>query len=73
MEDRNQEWQELTSEVKRLQEQVNQGQKTIKNLEMKLKNARHMLDVEKERRITAENEKGDLVRGVEDLGSVIRT
>lgn len=50
----------LEAEVKRLQEQTVKYQREIKNLEMKLKNARHMLDVEKSRRISAENEKNDL-------------
>ena len=52
----------MTQEVERLQGQVNQGHKTIKTLEMKLKSARHLLDVEKGRRIAAENDKNDMVR-----------
>ncbi|XP_045126323.1 rac GTPase-activating protein 1-like isoform X2 [Portunus trituberculatus] len=73
------EWQGLAGEVQRLQEQVNQSQKTIKNLEMKLKNARHLLDLEKGRRIAAENEKrdmaGQILLAVEMLaqGQVVKT
>ncbi|XP_050696797.1 rac GTPase-activating protein 1-like isoform X2 [Eriocheir sinensis] len=50
----------LAGEVQRLQDQLNQAHKKIKNLEMKLKNARHILDQEKGRRKAAEMEKNDL-------------
>lgn len=52
---------ELEAEVSRLNEQAARYQKEIKSLEMKLKNAKHMLDVEKAKRITTEKEKNDLV------------
>lgn len=51
---------ELEAEVSRLNEQATRYQKEIKSLEMKLKNAKHMLDVEKAKRITTEKEKNDL-------------
>ncbi|XP_069957959.1 rac GTPase-activating protein 1 isoform X3 [Cherax quadricarinatus] len=50
----------LEAEVQRLQQQTLQHQKEIKSLEMKLRNARHLLDVEKSKRISVENEKNDL-------------
>ncbi|XP_042207186.1 rac GTPase-activating protein 1-like isoform X2 [Homarus americanus] len=50
----------LEAEVRRLQDQSMGQQKEIKTLEMKLKNARHLLDLEKARRISVENEKNDL-------------
>lgn len=61
MEDFHRQYDELEAEVHRLQGKAEEGQKQIRSLEMKLKNARHLLDVEKSRRISAENEKVDLV------------
>nr|XP_045583871.1 rac GTPase-activating protein 1-like [Procambarus clarkii] len=50
----------LEVEVMRLQKQTMQQQKEVKALEMKLKNARHLFDVEKVKRISVETEKNDL-------------
>ena len=79
VEDRHRKWGEVAQEVERLQGQVNQSHKTIKTLEMKLKSARHLLDVEKGRRIAAENDKTDMAEqifhAIEMLGQgqVIKT
>ncbi|KAK3885364.1 hypothetical protein Pcinc_010415 [Petrolisthes cinctipes] len=59
-EEHNKQRRSLEQEVLRLQDQLNQSQDQSKKLEMKLKNARHLLDVEKVKRINAETEKSDL-------------
>ena len=55
---------DLDKEVIRQQEQLMKSQSEINTLQNKLKNARLLLDMEKDKRITCEEEKNDLVGNV---------
>ena len=51
----------LQGEVQRLQTESQKSQAEIRQLELKLKNARHLLDLEKGKRMNVDKEKNDLV------------
>ncbi|CAL4159838.1 unnamed protein product, partial [Meganyctiphanes norvegica] len=52
--------QHLQEDIQRLQKETLKGQAEIRTLELKLKNARHLLDLEKAKRNNTEKEKNDL-------------
>lgn len=64
---------DLQLEVKRLRETQVQNQKEIQTLDMKLINARHLLDVERAKMHASENEKDDLAQQIMNVMNLLGT
>lgn len=63
----------LQLEVKRLQETQVQSQKEIQTLDMKLRNARHLLDAERAKKHASEKEKDDLAQQIKNVMELLGT